>query len=72
MPKEKRGVGSWQYPLRQMVIQCDVSLETLEHGLIWGNKVFMAEMAEMMMRSNGLPKSNSRCPDRGTTSERHG
>ena len=35
-----------------MDIQCDVSLETLEHGLIWGNKVFMAKMAEMMMRSN--------------------
>lgn len=27
---------------------------------------------DWMMRSNGLPKSNSRCPDRGTTSERHG
>lgn len=46
-------------------VPCDVSLETLEHGLIWGNKVFMVK--SLKMRSNGLPKSNSRCPERGTT-----
>lgn len=38
-------------------VPCNVSLETVEHGLNWGNKVFMVK--SLKMRSNGLPKSTA-------------